>query len=231
MWDKITKLQNNTASHWPGANLESSLNTLFSKQYIMNSTSHDICQLYDCPGTSKIIYWTMHVKQTKPNKIRQSVNYLHNVWLEWWFFIIHAIIAGVIFLQLLLDYVELWGVISSGSCILNLFDTKQNILCNTTTGRYENIYLSLDEFKLKIYCIVIHFKCRHMLRQGWMMFIEFTEPFVFAIKSRLHQRTVPHWLIALHPRDLNRGLTLQYIPRNMHTVLLCFALLWLCNRS
>ena len=25
--------------------------------------------------------------------------------------------------------------------------------------------------------------------------------------------------------------TIQYIPRNMHTVLLCFALLWLCNRS
>ena len=24
---------------------------------------------------------------------------------------------------------------------------------------------------------------------------------------------------------------LQYIPRNMHTVLLCFALLWLCNLS
>ena len=24
---------------------------------------------------------------------------------------------------------------------------------------------------------------------------------------------------------------LQYIPRNMHTVLLSFALLWLCNRS
>ena len=23
----------------------------------------------------------------------------------------------------------------------------------------------------------------------------------------------------------------QYVPRNMHTVLLCFALLWLCNRS
>ena len=23
---------------------------------------------------------------------------------------------------------------------------------------------------------------------------------------------------------------IQYIPRNMHTVLLCFALLWLCNR-
>ena len=26
-------------------------------------------------------------------------------------------------------------------------------------------------------------------------------------------------------------LQLQYIPRNMHTVLLCFALLWLRNRS
>ena len=24
---------------------------------------------------------------------------------------------------------------------------------------------------------------------------------------------------------------IQYIPRNMHTVLLCFALLWLCDRS
>ena len=24
---------------------------------------------------------------------------------------------------------------------------------------------------------------------------------------------------------------IQYIPRNVHTVLLCFALLWLCNRS
>ena len=24
---------------------------------------------------------------------------------------------------------------------------------------------------------------------------------------------------------------IQYIPKNMHTVLLCFALLWLCNRS
>ena len=28
-----------------------------------------------------------------------------------------------------------------------------------------------------------------------------------------------------------QGFWLQYIPRNMHTVLLCFALLWLCNRS
>ena len=25
--------------------------------------------------------------------------------------------------------------------------------------------------------------------------------------------------------------SIQYIPRNMHTVLWCFALLWLCNRS
>ena len=27
------------------------------------------------------------------------------------------------------------------------------------------------------------------------------------------------------------GYAVQYIPRNMHTVLLCLALLWLCNRS
>ena len=30
---------------------------------------------------------------------------------------------------------------------------------------------------------------------------------------------------------LRRHLDIQYIPRNMHTVLLCFALLWLRNRS
>ena len=27
------------------------------------------------------------------------------------------------------------------------------------------------------------------------------------------------------------SIIVQYIPRNMHTVLLCFALLWLCNHS
>ena len=32
----------------------------------------------------------------------------------------------------------------------------------------------------------------------------------------------PHWGRLTH---------IQYIPRNMHMVLLCFALLWLCNRS
>ena len=28
-----------------------------------------------------------------------------------------------------------------------------------------------------------------------------------------------------------KDVDIQYIPRNMHTVLLCFALLWLCNHS
>ena len=32
-------------------------------------------------------------------------------------------------------------------------------------------------------------------------------------------------------RSFTAILKVQYIPRNMHTVLLCFALLWLCNRS
>ena len=30
---------------------------------------------------------------------------------------------------------------------------------------------------------------------------------------------------------IEQRLNIQYISRNMHTVLLCFALLWLCNRS
>ena len=32
-------------------------------------------------------------------------------------------------------------------------------------------------------------------------------------------------------RFLSKSGHIQYIPRNMHTVLLCLALLWLCNRS
>ena len=37
--------------------------------------------------------------------------------------------------------------------------------------------------------------------------------------------------VAIYDIFLKNFLNLQYIPRNMHTVLLCFALLWLCNRS
>ena len=36
------------------------------------------------------------------------------------------------------------------------------------------------------------------------------------------------WIII---KKYNKTICIQYIPRNMHTVLLCFALLWLCNRS
>ena len=39
------------------------------------------------------------------------------------------------------------------------------------------------------------------------------------------------YLLPTIPNLLWNSLCLQYIPRNMHTVLLCFALLWLCNRS
>ena len=45
--------------------------------------------------------------------------------------------------------------------------------------------------------------------------------------------TVYYLQVVLIPQHLNFTVCwdLQYIPRNMHTVLLCFALLWLCNRS
>ena len=38
-------------------------------------------------------------------------------------------------------------------------------------------------------------------------------------------------LSSLKAKIVWRSKSLQYIPRNMHTVLCCFALLWLCNRS
>ena len=45
--------------------------------------------------------------------------------------------------------------------------------------------------------------------------------------SKIPYRT----LIQVRYRKVHTVTNIQYIPRNMHTVLLCFALLWLCNRS
>ena len=39
------------------------------------------------------------------------------------------------------------------------------------------------------------------------------------------------WHLLLYYVQTNSQYHIEYIPRNMHTVLLCFALLWLCNRS
>ena len=47
-------------------------------------------------------------------------------------------------------------------------------------------------------------------------------------RHRLH-RKVLKWELLVQP--MTKLSLIQYIPRNMHTVLLCFALLWLCNRS
>ena len=41
----------------------------------------------------------------------------------------------------------------------------------------------------------------------------------------------PQYINPLRAKFFRGNLNIQYIPRNMHTVLLCFALLWLCNRS
>ena len=46
-----------------------------------------------------------------------------------------------------------------------------------------------------------------------------------------HAASVVQMYIMLAGSKHHVDIDLQYIPRNMHTVLLCFALLWLCNRS
>ena len=46
-----------------------------------------------------------------------------------------------------------------------------------------------------------------------------------AMLTRAHRRKSMNAFIGFQQH------LLQYIPRNMHTVLLCFALLWLCSRS
>ena len=39
------------------------------------------------------------------------------------------------------------------------------------------------------------------------------------------------WFLSRWKEEAYWHYPVQYIPRNMHTILLCFALLWLCNRS
>ena len=57
----------------------------------------------------------------------------------------------------------------------------------------------------------------HTKGQGWCGFLSQKASNAESIPTSW----CPHAMVSL----------LQYIPRNMHTVLLCFALLWLCNRS
>ena len=64
-----------------------------------------------------------------------------------------------------------------------------------------------------------------------------------AFQWKLHWEAAPPWDNLVATMFYRRSYTgvlicqsavatpIQYIPRNMHTVLLCFALLWLCNRS
>ena len=63
---------------------------------------------------------------------------------------------------------------------------------------------------LGIYCMVICGMCT--------IFIEY---------KLVHCNSKGHMRVEL----IELNIPVQYIPRNMHTVLLCFALLWLCNRS
>ena len=53
----------------------------------------------------------------------------------------------------------------------------------------------------------------------------------FFIKFRRVRLNYRYWDSDHYPGYCGRVASIQYIPRNMHTVLLCFALLWLCNRS
>ena len=55
--------------------------------------------------------------------------------------------------------------------------------------------------------------------------------FEWVLVIMLSRPTAPHVEIVHGSQQLKSGGHIQYIPWNMHTVLLCFALLWLCNRS
>ena len=51
------------------------------------------------------------------------------------------------------------------------------------------------------------------------------------IKGPLDEAYMHRWIESSVSEPMLYLRIIQYIPRNMHTVLLCFALLWLCNRS
>ena len=51
------------------------------------------------------------------------------------------------------------------------------------------------------------------------------------VAMRKVHHSVLSMLMIRQDKDGCLSLWIQYIPRNMHTVLLCFVVLWLCNRS
>ena len=51
---------------------------------------------------------------------------------------------------------------------------------------------------------------------------------IYVVTTALTQHSPLFHLEKFHIGNI---MVVQYIPRNMHTVLLFFALLWLCNRS
>ena len=76
---------------------------------------------------------------------------------------------------------------------------------------------------------VVGFQCRIALKYN-----------IYEFKM-LQNRYLSIYYVSIIDMDFNMSIgngcgnaiecNIQYIPRNMHTVLLCFALLWLCNRS
>ena len=84
------------------------------------------------------------------------------------------------------------------------------------TSNNQIILLGLQGIKLGYCMYSVYHQLRTLLELNC---------FVFFVCGLFHQQQLPR------PSEVILKEWIQYIPRNMHTVLLCFALLWLCKRS
>ena len=86
------------------------------------------------------------------------------------------------------------------------------------------------------YGIILIIVLSHMCHVVWNRYqLNSLCKILFRLKTRYQGSVLPTPLertpLLVKSLWCRRRCHIQYIPRNMHTVLLCFALLWLCNRS
>ena len=102
-----------------------------------------------------------------------------------------------------------WHFILDGTC------TKRFFSINSTTRSHQTLF---------------HFDTGEGLRLSrYGIFIIYYRSVLW--KQLISQNILNCAFSCSRNTDMFSIMYIQYIPRNMHTVLLCFALLWLCNRS
>ena len=125
----------------------------------------------------------------------------------------------------------------SGSCLWYTFCKWMYVLFTSLTETWQRVehcycikYCGVIVFRLKTFVTDrVLVNGHNIIKWAFKVFVR--ETHIFLIWIEIYQCGLLMKSICITPLVHVVMGDLQYIPRNMHTVLLCFALLWLCNRS